>query len=170
MKIGCVVGVDAFHPGLEEARKTGLYKELHCVDIKRIGEKFSPRSFDAVLLSDVIEHLEREEAEKVMRDAVLITAKKVIVYTPNGFFEQEAFDGNEHQHHVSGWSVRDMKKLGFDRITGVHGWKPLGKKYPMPLAKPYFFWRGLSTLTQPLVKLWPEQAFQILCIKEIGKA
>ena len=138
------------------------------MDIMKIESRFSPKSFDYVLCSDVIEHLLKEDGRRLIKSMQLIARKKLIVYTPNGYFPQNEKEGNEYQIHRSGWTVPDMKEMGFDHMLGLHGLKILCKRYPEPLFKPYFVSRGLSSLTQPIVLRNPKLAFQLLCVKEIN--
>ncbi len=96
-----------------------------------------------------------------------VARKRVIIFTPNGFLPQEVFDGNVRQFHKSGWSVEEMRALGF-RVTGIMGWKFLrGKKGSLKFS-PKTFWSLLSTLSQKWVRKRPGWAFQLLCVKEVG--
>jgi hypothetical protein len=46
----------------------------------------------------------------------------VIIETLNGFVHQGPVGGNKHQIHLSGWTYKDFKKLGFE-IYGTTGMK-----------------------------------------------
>lgn len=76
---------------------------------------FSPLSFDHVTIMDVIEHLEKDDAVKLLQHALTLARKSVTVYTPLGFFEQEpvgvdawGMHGCEWQRHRSGWTQDDF--------------------------------------------------------------
>jgi len=163
-----LVGADIFEPSLRIAKEGGLYDDYKTMDIMQIDSTFSPKSFDGVLCSDVIEHFSKEDGCKLIRMMTTIARKKAIVFTPNGFFPQEAKNGNPHQLHLSGWTIAEMKQHGFQKIIGIHGWKCLCRRYPQPLFRPHFLWRGLSSLTQPFFLNHPRHAFQILCVKTIS--
>ena len=92
-----------------------------------------------------------------------------MVFTPNGFLPQDEFDGNLRQEHLSGWTTRRMRDLGY-RVTGINGWRPLRTSHGRITWKPEPLWRWVSRFTQPLVARWPEQAFQLLCVKDVGAA
>lgn len=89
---------------------------------------FPDKSFDSVLLLDVLEHMTRESGFKVLEEAKRLARISVHVFTPQGFMPQHVgptdddgwgFIGNELQTHVSGWDVED-----FD------GWKvTIGENY-----------------------------------------
>jgi hypothetical protein len=72
------------------------------------GEKI-----DAIYLLDVIEHMEREDGERVLASAKqLYPDAQIVVSTPNGFLAQhgDAWGlGGEHwQEHRSGWTPADF--------------------------------------------------------------
>lgn len=94
--------------------------------------------------------------------------KKVIITTPNGYLWQNGYDNNPLQQHKCGWSVDELKELGF-KVYGMNGWKKLrgykgGIKY-----KPLLFWTIISDLTQKLTYHFPNLAFQLFAVKEIEK-
>jgi hypothetical protein len=78
-------------------------------------DSFPEGSVDWVTLLDVIEHVEREEAERLLAKTLPIASKGVIVFTPYGFNEQEpgevdawGMHGGEWQRHRSGWIPDDF--------------------------------------------------------------
>ncbi len=70
------------------------------------------RRFDSVFLLDVIEHMERADAVQVLAQAQRIARSQVVVFTPNGFMEQDSDNfglGADHwQTHRSGWTPEDF--------------------------------------------------------------
>ena len=106
-----VIGVDLFSPYLKSARRLGIYEKVLKQDIKKL--KFKKKSFDVVLSSQVVEHLKRKEALKLISKMEAIAKNRVIVGTPNGYFPQEEYDKNKLQEHQSFWTKRDFEKLGF---------------------------------------------------------
>ena len=78
------VGVEAFQPYLEESKKKQIHSEYVS---KKIGNlDFEENSFDAVIMLEVIEHLEEQEGLEVLKKLEKWARKKVIISTPNGFF------------------------------------------------------------------------------------
>lgn len=119
------VGIDVHRPYLERfPRQAGLFPV--CLDARELGRVFLPRTFDAVVFFDSLEHFTREEGLAVLEAAEAIAAKRVIVFTPRGFFPQEAWDyyaagGEAYQTHRSGWEVQDFLARGY-RVTVLEGY------------------------------------------------
>lgn len=114
------IGVDAHRPYLEQAKYGEDYIRLNFT-AERLSELFLPKSLDSVTLIDVIEHFEKEVAWEVLRQAEAIAAKKVIVFTPRGFFQQMEVDhyglgGESFQRHRSGWEVEDFQNLAYNVV------------------------------------------------------
>lgn len=67
---------------------------------------------DAVLMLDVLEHMERETGARVLDLAKVAARQQIVVYTPNGFLEQEGdawgLGGAHWQRHRSGWTPSDF--------------------------------------------------------------
>lgn len=113
------IGVDAHRPYLENAR-SGVFIKINFT-AERISELFLPNSLDCVTLIDVIEHFEKGVGYDVLRQVEGIAAKKVIVFTPRGFFQQLDVDhyglgGECYQRHRSGWEVEDFNNLGYNVV------------------------------------------------------
>lgn len=158
-------GVDAFKPDLEESRKKGIHDEYFVMDVRNLN--FKPKSFDAVLAVDLLEHLTKKEGDKLLKDMERIAKKKVIVLTPNGFLEQKAYDGNEYHIHKSGWTVSEMRGRGY-RVMGFNGVKFLKGEKAMVRFWPRYFWRVVSDITQLATYHFPERAFQLFCVKDVA--
>ncbi|HEU4719048.1 MAG TPA: SAM-dependent methyltransferase, partial [Bacteroidia bacterium] len=116
--------------------------------------------------SDLIEHLEKEDGYRLIEMMEKLAAKKVVIFTPNGFLEQREYDGNKYQVHLSGWDVEEMEKLGY-KVKGINGWKPLRGEFAVIRWWPKVFWGRISLLTQKRMETRPKKAFAILCTKEI---
>lgn len=165
-KMERTVGVDGFAGAVEQSRAAGIHSAYECMNVLDIAAKFPPASFDCVLASDLIEHLEKEDGLRLMRDMELLARKKVVIFTPNGFLPQGAYGGNDYQIHRSGWEIEEMRGYGY-RVTGVNGWKPLRGELAAPRLRPQALWARVSFLTQPFTERNPRHAFQILCVKDI---
>lgn len=114
------IGVDAHRPYLEHAKYGEQFIKLN-FRAERLSELFLPKSLDSVTLIDVIEHFEKEVAWDVLRQVEEIAAKRVLVFTPRGFFQQLEVDhyglgGESFQRHRSGWEVEDFQKLGYNIV------------------------------------------------------
>lgn len=158
------VGVDVFAPSIEKSKNLKIHNKYYKIDVLDIGKKIKSNSFDCVLASDLIEHLTKEEGIKLIEMMEKISKNKVIIFTPNGFLPQGEQDNNPWQLHKSGWTVKEMKKRGYN-VIGINGLKPLRGEGASIRFWPKYFWLIISDLTQFFVRNKPEKAFQILCVK-----
>ena len=170
------IGVEAFQPYLDESQKKGIHNEYIK---KNIGEiEFEENSFDAVILMEVIEHMEENEGLEILKKIEFWARNKVIISTPNGFFPQKIVDKNPMQVHLSGWDTKKMKSLGFSKILGLAGLKYLraeidhdsmdAELFISMKYKPKFFWFIIATLSQMFTYHFPNFAFGLFCVKTKG--
>jgi hypothetical protein len=75
------------------------------------------RSIDSVIALDVIEHLKYREGRRLLSEAVRISRKQVVIFTPLGFYRQSyargdtdrwGMGGTYWQTHRSGWMPEDF--------------------------------------------------------------
>ena len=101
------------------------YDNVFCYDIRKIGGIFQENSFDVVTAFDAIEHLEKEEGFKLIKDAERIARKKVIFFTPKKWddnkrsVEDKKFwsYGNTANYHKSLWKEKDFTDLGYKLLS-----------------------------------------------------
>lgn len=158
------VGVDAFKPSIKKSKEKNIHDKYYNIDVLDISKQFESGSFDVVLASDLIEHLEKKDGNELINKMEKIAKKKVIILTPNGFLKQGEFDNNPWQVHKSGWSIKEMESKGYE-VIGINRWKPLRGEYGYPTIKPKFIGAFMSNISQIFVRNKPEKAFAILCIK-----
>lgn len=110
-----VVGCEGYLPNVEMSRMTGAYSEV--IHVRFPPLPFPDRSFDTVLLMEIVEHLEKTEAYRLIDEAKRIARKRVIVSTPNFSMLREGHDTitgfNELEHHLCYISRRDLRRMGF---------------------------------------------------------
>lgn len=157
------VGVDLALP--TAGSPSELHSEYVRLDIRQLAERFEPGTFDAVVALDVVEHLSKAEGMVLLESIERIAARRVVVFTPNGFLSQPPSPVNPHQEHRSGWKAADFADRGY-RIRGVNGWRPLRGEYA-ELRGPSRNWWRLSLLSFPLTERNPRFAFQLLCVKDL---
>ena len=167
------VGVEAFQPYLEKIQEKKIHSEYLDKNIADLD--FEDNSFDAVILMEVIEHMEESEGLETLKKLEKWARKKVIVSTPNGFFPQKVVDNNPMQVHLSGWDIPKMKALGFNRFKGLAGLKYLRAEIDHDTMgddlfismkyRPKFFWFIIATLSQVLTYRLPNLAFGLFCVK-----
>jgi len=106
-----IEGVEVFP--YESPLHDWVYDRVRQADATDIAEEIT--GFDLVIISDVIEHIEKQEALRLLR-TLLRNNRNVLISTPLDFFEQEIAD-NEHEHHVSHWTLEDFDEFTFDAET-----------------------------------------------------
>jgi SAM-dependent methyltransferase len=168
------VGVEPFEPYFERAKAAGTHSELINKTVADLD--FPEKSFDAVVLIGVIEHMREEESLAIMARAERWAKKKLIVTSPNGFVAQRAVDGNPLQEHLSGWTLSRMRGLGF-RTRGLAGFKFLRQETHSDTMgddifvtirwRPRPFWFVVATLSQILTYHVPALAFDLFHVKEL---
>jgi len=148
-----LVGLDVYEPYLEFCKHFRFYDELICQNLERLPLPFKDKEFDVATCIEVIEHVSRDNGEKLL-DEIERIAKCAIITTPNCFFEQAEFDHNQHQKHRSFWTVRDFRKRKYT-VFGIGGMKVFGRTV-----------RYISTALGPATKYTPSLSSMILCIKD----
>lgn len=160
------VGVELYEPYLEESKKKNIHKQYIKADIRKV--EFKPKSFDAVLCLEVLEHLTKKEGYELIKKMEKWAKKKIVITTPNGYIWQNGYDNNPLQEHRSGWCVEELQKLEF-KVYGMNGWKKLRGYKAKIKYKPSFFWAIISDITQIIITHhYPKYAFQLFAVKEIG--
>jgi hypothetical protein len=164
-RLGRCVGIDAFEPYLRESVAAGIHSDYCCLDVMQIEQHFGPESFDCVVALDLVEHLPKADGEELLGIMERTAARKVVVFTPNGFQPQQPYDDNPLQQHLSGWKVDEMRHRGY-RVIGLHGWKPLRGERGIARGHPRRIWETVALWTQPFVREHPAHAFHLLCVKD----
>lgn len=167
------IGVDAYEPYIIESRRKGIHTKYLLDNISNL--EFEPKSFDAILLIDVLEHLSIDEGLSLLKKSELWSKKKIIISTPNGFLPQKIIDGNLLQIHNSGWTPKLFKELDY-KVYGMAGFKLFrgknmsdhgGDIYSTIKFKPKFFWLIISQLSQLFAYYLPKFAFSLFSVKKI---
>jgi len=160
---GYSVGLDGYKPYLLKSKKAQLHDDYVLASINDLC--FSPKSFQTVVLIDVLEHLSKSAGYKIMNQMESLATSKVIVFTPNGFLEQQKYEGNAYQRHLSGWTVCELENQGFT-VYGVNGLKFfLKEKAELRINRWWYF--ELVILSEALAYRFPKIAFQLLAVKKV---
>ena len=140
----------------------------HCWIGNLLWENFGTKRYDAVVICDVLEHLDRPSVEttRLFERIELAARKKVILFTPNGWTENSWVDGNEYQLHRSVWGPDDYQKRGYT-VTGTHGWRWIIGEAGLPRRRPYSLWSIVAMLSLPLMVKHPEWAGHSYAVKEV---
>lgn len=160
------IGVEGHPEAAEEARRRSTHREIICTDLVTL--RFDRPPVDAVVMIDVIEHLEKGHAVDLLRRAEHWARKRLIVFTPNGFLPQGGHHGNPLQQHRSGWTVSELVSLGF-KVRGLNGLRSLRGSFAA-LKHPSLAGQFLSDLTELICYPLPSLAFHLCGVKDLGGA
>lgn len=86
-------GVEVYAPNIEKYELRSKYRHIYNKDIRDFEYKY----YDLVIFGDILEHLEVEEAQKVLRYAIEHSLE-VIVAVPY-MYEQGIVEGNTYEIH-----------------------------------------------------------------------
>jgi hypothetical protein len=88
-----------------------LYNDVFVGDIRELVPVHASRSpYDVILFGDVLEHLPKDDAVRLLRKSIALAMKRVIVRIPlgDGWRKQGR---EEPDHHRSTWSLEDFSGL-----------------------------------------------------------
>ncbi len=159
------LGLEVHQPAIREAQKEGTHDQWILADVSEIPLK--EKSFDCVIMLDLIEHLEKGVGMAVIRGAEQLARKRVVLGTPNGLLPQEAHHGNPYQSHKSGWTVGELRRMGYV-VRGLGGFKGIRGERSEIHHRPAPLWVGAALLTGPLTYYWPRLAGLLFGVKEIA--
>jgi hypothetical protein len=163
-----LAGVDGYAPAMEQARKLRTHDEYFVSDVRKIGESFKERQFDACVALDVIEHLTKEDGFRLLESMEKLATRRVIVFTPNGFVPQHSQQG-DLQEHLSGWTAEEMRSRGY-RVRGMYGPKSLRGEYNRVKYWPRIFWVFVTLACHFLhTRRHPENSASIFCVKSLNQ-
>lgn len=157
-------GIDIYKKIIIENKNKAVYDKCVIGDIKKLNKVYKNKSFDAVIALDVVEHLTKNEALKLIKQMENIAVKKVIILTPNGFLKQDEYNGNPYQTHKCGWKKEELEKLGF-KVYGLRGWKWIRGETASIKRKPKLFWGLLAFLSEIILFPFPSVCFDLLAVK-----
>lgn len=87
--------VEVYKPNIERYRLKDKYRNVYNVDIKDF--KYGEKDYDIIIFGDVIEHLEIDEAQEVLKYAY-DRCKEMVVAVPY-CYEQGIEEGNIYEIH-----------------------------------------------------------------------
>lgn len=111
------VGTDIWEPNIEWRKKHFPGDTFYVMDAMEIGDRFKPKSFDVVHCQNVIEHLEKDKALKLVRKMERIAKKQVILGTPRGFRQTGVIRGNPYEIHLCVFTDDELMRMGYNVIV-----------------------------------------------------
>jgi hypothetical protein len=134
--------VELFEPYLKYLQNTLSGERVITIkeDVLSFLKRQPSRSIETIVVTDLIEHLSKEDGELLIQEIERTVQKQALIVTPKGFmpqhvgeFETDAweFTGNVLQNHISGWEPEDFAKwevvnsrnyyIGVEHPEGVIG-------------------------------------------------
>jgi len=159
------MGIDAFEEYIEQSKEKKIHQDYLMADINQLNlDEILPK-FDAVIVFDVLEHLTLGQAQELVNKIESASNIKFIAFrTPSVFLEQENYDENEYQRHLSNLSSSYFINKGYS-VYGVDGPSFLNIEGNLPrrtfsISKTLF-----STLLRPVYLFLPNHSMNYLAIK-----
>ncbi len=120
------IGIEAWEPYIAEFDLINRYNNIVNADIRQIDYK-ALGPFDLVFAGDVLEHVTKEDAIKIIDD-LLECSKRIIISIPIIHYPQDEEFGNPFEAHVKDdWSHEEMletfphiKKMWAGNVIGVY--------------------------------------------------
>lgn len=110
-----ISGVDVFQPYLVSCKQEGVYCEVFLCDCRNLP--FKKKSFDLVLCSHVIEHLEKEDGMRLLNELETIARRRIVIVTPTASYPEitikDCLDCNPFQQHRSTWLPFEFESRGY---------------------------------------------------------
>lgn len=88
-----------------------IYDKVHVIDIRKFID--IEAKYDMIIMTDVIEHFDKEEGIKILRRLKEMCNKSVMVSTPAVWIEQGEAYGNKYETHRSMWNCNDFRAEGY---------------------------------------------------------
>ena len=112
-----LTGVEINDHYISLQNKLNIYDEIVPMDIRTGLTIFEDNSYDIIIMSHVIEHIEKDIAFKVIKQLKRICRGRLIILCPEG--NALIYNGREdikfeHDYHLSTWRTSDFEKLGFN--------------------------------------------------------
>jgi hypothetical protein len=161
------VAFDIWMPYVTLHNERGDY--LTCKQADILTMELPHKTYDAVVVCDVLEHLPREQVERIpdLFDLMETCARKrVVIFTPNGFVENDHVDDDPYQAHVSSWEPEDYTRRGYT-VKGATGVRWVLGKASLPKWHPYSLWAIVAMVSQPYIYNHPQWAWHSYAVKEL---
>lgn len=110
-----IEGVEVYMPNIKKYRLEDKYRTVYNTDIREFKYKY----YDIIIFGDVLEHLEVEEAKRVL-DYAIDRSKEVIVAVPY-MYEQGIEYGNIYEIHKQGDLTKENMLERYPRLELLLG-------------------------------------------------
>jgi len=152
-----LIGIDMFLPHLKICKFHKIYDNVVLSTASILP--FASGSFDVVIATEIIGHMEKGIATKMLEEAERVATEKIIVSTPNHAKRQECFNLNPWEARLSSWSVNDFRK----RCYKVFGIGFGSYTFEARFGRIAYF---LEMFFRPLGLLFPILSKELVAVKE----
>lgn len=113
-------GIEAHRPyiqrfKLKSTKTRRMYDELHVMDVREAPDHLFHR--DCVIFGDLLEHVERDDAVRLLQRVEAAGAWNILVSVPIVDSPQGEVDGNPYEAHLHQWDADDMDAV----LAGLGG-------------------------------------------------
>ena len=157
-------GIDGYQPSIAISKINKIHDFYINCGLLDYPKSDLAQTFDVVLISDVIEHFEENEAIELIGAYEKLANKMIIILTPNGFLPQGELMSNPWQVHRSGFKSDFFLERGYS-IIGVGGLKKLHGPVYTPRIHPKILSEIITDLSVPFTRYFPRFAFSLLAFK-----
>jgi len=155
------IGIDFYKPYLTESKLKSIHNDYILGDVRNLP--FNSKSFDYAVASEVIEHLNKTDGLRMIKEMERVAKDKIVLTAPNGFlWALPGPEDNPEEKHISGWTVSELRRLRF-KVYGFNGLNVLYRKRDS-IGLLFI----LQTITHPLVYYYPITAFHLFFFKDIN--
>jgi hypothetical protein len=92
-----------------------VYDNIYIGDVTEIAE-IKDTHYDLIFMCDVIEHLDKEKAIKLLHE---LKYNHILIVTPLRVKKQASVYGNQYENHISVWEQSDMPLWKYEVIDGI---------------------------------------------------
>lgn len=135
-----VTAVDAVPQYLAEVNGRCPQAKTFCMDSLLYIKDQPSKSVDVISIIDGIEHMNKVTGKKLIKQMKRVAKKQILLFTPQGPADDGYLKNNPHnawgiegadhyQTHKSGWTLEELKELGFELIISTEDISQHGEKY-----------------------------------------
>lgn len=108
-KVNLIHGVEVWSPYIYKYGLRNLYDKLFNMNMKDFP--FGKQKYDVMILGDVLEHLEFNEAVKFINDAKQFIDRIYLIIPTSLCVQDGAYWGNPYESHLYQWTDQELKDL-----------------------------------------------------------
>lgn len=108
-----IEGIEIYEPYISEnTHQREIYDRIHIGDATSVINLLG--TFDVIYAGDVLEHIEKDESVKLVRQLIAKTQKALICSIPLGteWLGKRGYE-NGYEDHISSWQLQELTGLGF---------------------------------------------------------